>query len=205
MMASGSSGRTGQAILPEGRKGQALAVGLGLAVLLVLWNAVAMPLWGWYQTRAEALDARRAVVARMAALATALPALRRQEVSVPASPPFLLEGENDTVAAAALQEKVQQMATEQGMALSSVETLAAVSVGRYRRIGVSIATLTSFPAVIHFLDAVERVSPVLLVDGLQLHATGENVGGAPSLQAAMTVLAFRRGDPQDGARGQVTP
>ncbi|WP_102324034.1 type II secretion system protein GspM [Komagataeibacter saccharivorans] len=205
MMASGSSEQTGQTVLPEGRKGQALAVGIGLVVLLVLWNMVAMPLWGWYHSRAEALDTRRAVVARMAALAAALPALRRQEASVPAGPSFLLEGGNDTVAAAALQEKVQQMATEQGMALSSVETLAAVSVGRYRRIGVSIATLTSFPAVIHFLDAVERASPVLLVDGLQLHATGENVGGAPSLQAAMTVLAFRRGDPQDGARPQVVP
>lgn len=197
-MALFPAGLVAQTALPEGRKGQVLAVGLGLVFVLVLWNGLAMPLWGWYQARAEALNARSAIVARMAALAAELPALRGQAASAPTAPAFLLEGANDTVAAAALQEKVQQMAAEQGTSLSSIETLGAVSVGRYRRIGVSIATVTSFPALVHLLDALERASPVLLVDDLQLQAAEGSAGGAPMLQAAMTVLAFRRGD-QNGA------
>ncbi|MCE2574232.1 type II secretion system protein GspM [Komagataeibacter sp. FNDCR2] len=199
------TGLAAQAALPEGRKGRVLAVGLGLVFLLLLWNVVVMPLWGWYQTRAEALNAKSALVAHMAARAAALPALRRQAASAPPVPAFLLEGANDTVAAAALQEKVQQMAAEQGTSLSSVETLGAVSMGRYRRIGVSIATVTSFPALIHLLDAVEQASPILLVDDLQLRGAEGNAGGSPMLQAAMTVLAFRRGDQHDAPQPQVAP
>ncbi|GAB6968709.1 hypothetical protein JCM25156A_27470 [Komagataeibacter kakiaceti JCM 25156] len=191
------AGQAARTTLPEGRRGRALALGLGLVFVLLFWNGLVMPLWGWYQARAVALNAKSILVAHMAARAAALPALRRQAASAPPVPAFLLEGANDTVAAAALQEKVQQMAAAQGASLSSVETLGAVSVGRYRRIGVSIAMVTSFPALIHLLDAVEQAAPTLLVDDLQLHGAEGGAGGAPMLQAAMTVLAFRHGDQRD--------
>ncbi|MBV8455245.1 MAG: hypothetical protein JO122_01355, partial [Acetobacteraceae bacterium] len=94
--------------LPTGRRGRALAVALGVLVLLLLWFGIASPILGWYSDRAGALAQRELLASRMARLAVRLPTLAREAGNLRAGEPAsdaLLPGQSDAVAAAALQER----------------------------------------------------------------------------------------------------
>ena len=195
-------GRLG--VLPEGRRGQALAVGLLLLCLGLAWIVVAAPLLALHAERAEALGTRRALAARMAALAAALPELRAQAATVRAVGPAqaaLLDGATDAVAGAALQQLVLELAVRAGATPSSTETLAAEQVGAYRRVGVRIALTAPWPVLVRLLQAADEAATGLLVDDLQIR--GSRLLVRPTdvpLDATMTVSAFRAGGSPAGAQ-----
>ena len=140
--------------LPEGRRGQALAVGLLLLCLGLVWIVVAAPLIALHGERAEVIAGRRALAARMAQLAATLPDLRAQAASVQAVGPAqaaLLGGATDAVAGATLQQLVLDLAVQAGATPSSTETLAAEQVGAYRRVGVRIALTAPWPVLVRLL------------------------------------------------------
>lgn len=182
--------------LPTGRAGRALAVGITVLLLLLLWEVLGSPLVGMFQDRATSLEGRRAVADRMQALASQLPALRRvAEVDANRSGPVaLIAGGSDAIAGAALQEKVQQMASSLGATLSSSESLPASQAGAYRRVGVRISISASFEVMVRLIAAIEQGSPSMLIDDLQLHGSRIQLLATAPLEGAMTVLAFRQGD-----------
>ncbi len=181
--------------LPTGRAGRMLALGITLIVVLAAWFAVAAPLLDWHAERAELLDQRRALARRMAEVAATLPQLRQSEAAGGAkgpAPATLLEGASDAVAAASLQERVQEMAGRAGAALTSAETLPATQAGAYRRIGLHVTLSASWTVLVKLLQSIEEASPRMLVDDVQLH--GARMVAAPPdppLEAGFTVLAFR--------------
>ena len=183
--------------LPTGRSGRLLALGILLLLLLLLWQAIASPLLDLYRDRTQALDARRAVAVHMAAQAAQLPALRRLAASSGAhsGPVTLIAGNSDAIAAAALQERVQQMATGLGATLSSTESLppTPVPAGNYRRVGVRIAITAPFDVMVRLLAAIEQASPSMLIDDLQLHGSRIQLQPNAPIEGSLTVLAFRRG------------
>ena len=183
--------------LPEGRRGQAVAVGLLLLCLGLLWIVVAAPLVALHEERAEAIAGRRALAARMAQLAATLPDLRAQAASVQAVGPAqsaLLGGATDAVAGATLQQLVLDLAVQAGATPSSTETLAAESVGAYRRVGVRIALTAPWPVLVRLLQAAAEATPGLLVNDLQIRGSRLLVRPADvPLDALMTVSAFRAG------------
>ena len=63
-------------VLPEGRQGRALALGLLAIVLVVAWLGLGAPLLGWYRSRAIALGEQQQLAAHMEAVAASLPAMR---------------------------------------------------------------------------------------------------------------------------------
>ncbi len=174
-----------------------LALGITFILLLVVWFAVASPLLDWHAERAERLDQRRALAGRMAQVAATLPQLRQSEAAGGArgpAPATLLDGASDAIAAATLQERVQEMAGRAGAALTSAETLPATQAGEYRRIGLHVTLSASWTVLVKLLQSVEQASPRMLVDDLQLH--GPRMVAAPPdppLEAGFTVLAFRAG------------
>lgn len=192
--------------LPDGRRGQALAVALVVLLAAVLWLAVASPLMGWYEARSEAVAERRALLAHMVARADALPDLRRlAETSRAAAAPSgaLLTGDSDAIAAAQLQAVIQDMAATAGATLSSEEVLPTLQQGVFRQIGLRIAVTGRWPTLIGLLQAIDGSDLQLLVDDLELHAVADaapldapgadgevGVEHAP-LQASFVVLAFR--------------
>lgn len=194
--------------LPEGRRGQALAVGLLLLCLGLAWTVVAAPLIALYEERAEAVAGRRALAARMAQLAAALPELRAQAATVRAVGPAqsaLLEGATDSVAGAALQQLVLDLAVRAGATPSSTETLAAEQVGAYRRVGVRVALTASWPVLVRLLQAAAEATPGLLVDDLQIRGSRLLVRPADvPLDALMTISALRAGGAQ-AASAQAVP
>ncbi len=192
--------RLGRVSLPTGRPGRLLAAGLLLLVLVLGWELVGSPLRDWYDDRAEALAGRQALSLRMQALAARLPALRREaEAGAGRSgPALLIEGSSDAIAGAALQGQVQQMASTLGASLSSSETLPGAAAGGpgsgYRRVAVRISVTAPFEVMVRLVAAIERATPVMLIDDFELHGSRiQMVQNAP-LEASLTVLSFRRGE-----------
>ena len=226
------AGLAGARALPTGRLGRLLALGIAALLLVVLWEAIGGPLAGLYRGRAQALAERRTVAVHMAGLAAQLPALRRAATAGGArpGPVALIAGSSDAIAAAALQEQVQQMATGLGATLSSSESLqpsqgggqgggqggrqgAGRETGGYRRVGVRIAVTAPYDVMVRLLAAIEQASPSMLIDDLQLHGSRIQLLQNAPLEGSLTVLAFRRGTgtagggvPSDGdAEGGVEP
>lgn len=184
----------GQLSLPDGRRGQILALGIGLAGLMLLWLAVLGPLWGWYQQRAYELVQQRTLASRMQALARETPALR---TAVAAQGPdqssdMLLEGGTDAIAGANLQSALQDLAKQSGTGLDSAALAPVEAQGTLRKIGLQVSLTTNWSALIGFLAAIETASPRMVVDGLSLNNAGPpGTDGAPPVQASFTVSAFR--------------
>jgi general secretion pathway protein M len=182
--------------LPTGRAGHALAVGLLLLLLAVIWVAVANPLIGWYEARAEAIAQRAMFAQRMSDLVAELPALEqasRHMVKAAPARNVLLQGATDAIAGAALQQRLQVMATATGATLSSVETLTPRKDGDYQRIRLRVAISGSWPVLVHLLQMIAVNRPRMLVDDLRLSQSAMLIQPTAQLDALFTVIAFRAG------------
>ena len=175
--------------------GSALALGLVALVLLLAWTVVVSPVLAWHVERAETLERQRTLALRMANLVGTLPSLRQQaDLAAAKGPPpnSVLQGTTDAVAAATLQQLVQDMAGQASTSLSSTEALAAEQIGAYRRIGLRIAASAPWPALVQFMQTIEQTQPIMLIDDLQVRGVRLQVGaGEPPLEASMVVFAFR--------------
>lgn len=104
--------------LPEGVRGRVLAV------IGAVWAGVAVPLTDWYHDRTDAIDRQAVLARRMTQIAGELPTLRQRVASTQATTPVaVLEGASDAVAGAALQTRLQQIASGIGASLASTEVL----------------------------------------------------------------------------------
>ncbi len=181
--------------LPTGRTGRLLALGLTSLALAVLWLGIVMPLIDWHSDRAEALAHQEVLTQRMEALAAALPSLQEQAKAVEAGgagEAALLDGDNDSMASASLQERLQGMFMQAGVQLNSVETLPGDDAGAYRRIGLRISFNASWPVLMTVLKEMHVATPSLLVDELQLTPALHRISTAPgSFDVACAIFAFR--------------
>ena len=184
---------TGGTGLPEGARGRALALALTAAALASIWVAGVDPLLQAYQGRAETLAQRRTLARRMEAVAAALPDYRRQAEAgqgADAAAPVLLTEATDTLAAAALQERVQVLAQQAGATVASAEALPAEPAGPYQRIGLRVFLSATYPKLIDVLRRVAEATPPLLVDDLRLQRSLA-LGSRDGMEASLTIIAFR--------------
>ncbi|PKU22591.1 type II secretion system protein GspM [Telmatospirillum siberiense] len=187
--------------LPTGRRGQVMALLITFVPLLALWSVAVVPLTDLYGERAEQLTARRRLVQRMSLLAADLPALQDRAAAMAKSDgPVvrLLDGTSDALAAASLQNRVQEMVVAAGARLTSVEIMETTAAGDYRRIGLKVALSAPWPVLVGLLGGVEQSSLPMMIDGLQIRAGsaasssgGSGSDGARSFDAGFTVSAFR--------------
>lgn len=188
-----------------GRRGQALAVGVALLAVLMLWLGIVDPLWSWYGDRNELLEQRQALLQRMQALAASLPALRaasadkRDEGSEAAT--SMLPGASDAVAAADLQERVQKMAAAAGVSLTAVETLPAeAAAGRWHKVSLRISLSASWPVLTDLMRSIEQSPTRILIDDVHFHhpVVVARPGAAAAIQASMVLSGFRPVEPGAG-------
>ena len=184
--------------LPEGARGRALAWGLAVATVLLVWVAGIMPVWSWYDARTELLDRRQALAGRMAALARSLPALQAMAAAGGGGDtPVLLEGATDAIASAKLLGGVQAMAGQVGVLLASVEALPGEAPGGaalYRRISLRVSINGNWDRIVGLLQALEQATPRLLVDDMHLRALQGRAGAdAETLDGSLTITALRAG------------
>jgi general secretion pathway protein M len=188
--------------LPEGPAGRALAWAILAMLLAAGWVGIASPLLDAHADRAEAIARKRQIAQRMAQRAAELPALRSalgaQPVGVVGS--GLVDAGSDALAGAALQATLQDIASNAGVRLVSVEVMPAEAEGAYRRLGLRVAASAPWPEMIRLLQAIERARPVMLVDALSLRAPPAQLASGDTIlpiEAAFSLRAFR----QDGRGG----
>lgn len=180
--------------LSTGTRGRLLAVGVTLIGVAVLWIGVAAPLLEWNRDLADRRLGREALAQRMATLVDSLPTLKRQmATTTPADLPVraTIDGATDALAAAALQELLQDMGRKVGVTLRSVEALPAEQVGQYRRIGLRVSIDGTWSTLIPLLKAIEQASPRMLVDDLQLQRGAVLVGTDATISTSFAVFGFR--------------
>ena len=177
--------------LPSGRRGQALALAMLALNLLVLWLGIGAPLYAWYASEADRLDDQRRLVARMAALAATLPDLARQASAARAGGNTARQGDSDALAAAALQQRLEHLASDAGIEIASVETLPTERSGGIKRIRLRVTWQASWPDLLTLLGAIETDTDSLLIGELELRADATHDADAPRLTGQFTLIALR--------------
>lgn len=196
-------------VLPDGRRGKILALGLTISVLGGVWAAVVSPLMTLYSDRSDRLAERETLARRMATIVATLPSLQNEAATATAAGPAttaLLLGETDSIAAARLQETIQTMATKAGTNLTSLETLPPDASGVYHRIHLRVALNAPYPVIVGLLEAIESSAPRLLIDDVRL--SGSRIVGRATvspLDATLTVIAFRAASPATAGTASPSP
>ena len=182
--------------LPDGRRGQALAMGITLIAAALIWLVVISSLIGWYEARDAMLAQKRALAAHMQALERQLPALGATAAHLAAADGaagMLLPGTSDAIAGASLQSDLQDLAAQAGTSLNSAAMQPAHAVGPLRRISVQVSvTTTHWSVLVALLRSIETAEPRMIVESINLTTARQPGLGEPtSIQADVSVTGFR--------------
>jgi general secretion pathway protein M len=191
--------------LPRGLPGRVLALLLTLVAVAAAYLLVVAPLLGLYADRASQLSTREMLRDKIVAAAAALPQLRAQASELSATSDAqqaTLQGSSDPIAMANLQNRVEELATSAGAAVSSTETLPPEIRDYYRRIGLRVAFNGSYESLMTFIAGLETSTTPLIVDNLQIHTIQTRAGSSQvaRLDAAVDVYGFRLNDQSNGPR-----
>ena len=180
----------------NGRRGQALAVAIGLIGIFILWFGALDPIRGWFDDRQRLLEQRRDLLHHMQDLAASLPALRTRSADNrddgAATEATTLPGATDPVAAADLQERVQAMAAAAGVNLTAVETLPATAEAAWHKVALRISLNAPWQVLMELVGAIERSPTRIFIDDVHFHSPV--VVAHPTtlpIQASMVLYGFR--------------
>ncbi len=183
------------AALPEGRRGQALAVAITLAGLVLLWFGAGAPAVAWFDAREESLARQVQLAARMRMLAASVPGLRREAEAMKAETGHdgaALAGASDAVAGAGLQQALDDLGKAAGLRIGSAETLPAEAAGAWQAVSVRVTLTAPWPPLVRLLEAIATAPTTMVVDHLQLRAAPRDVRDPDRpVDAAFTVTGWR--------------
>jgi type II secretory pathway component PulM len=201
--------------LPTGRRGQLLALGLTGLMAAVLWFVIASPLLQAYADRTEALHRQEQMARRMEDLVRTLPALREQATTAAKAgreSAALLPGTSDALAAATLQQKLDELAKASSVQIGSEEIIPAQASGGFRAIGVRIALHAPYRMLIALMQALAQADIPMVVSDLSIRAPSADTHDPDaSVDAGLTVSALRTasgqtaGEAAPGTQVQRTP
>ena len=165
-------------VLPEGKAGKALALGIGALALLLMYAAIVRPVVAGYGGLQDDLAGLTAQRTRLVALEAELPELQARAADLRTRKQaeegkFLLPAASDSVAAASLQAKVQSLGKSRNADISSVESLAPRVQDGFRRIGVRVVISCDLHALTGILSALASAQPVLYVENLEVRANSD--------------------------------
>jgi general secretion pathway protein M len=190
--------------LPTGRRGKALALAMTLLAGVAVWLGIVAPILGWYDDRAELLRRETAMARRMMSLVATLPALRLEASRVNGAAPTdggdpdadmqaaLLTGASDPLAAASLQQRVEEFASKTGVQVGSEEILPGQAEGNLRAISVRLTMTAPYQSLVALLLALARSETPMVVDELLMRGPpGKPGDGDPPVEASFTVTSYR--------------
>jgi general secretion pathway protein M len=168
---------------------------MGLLGIIMVWALVVQPLMAFYQDRADTWERHRLLRDHMEAVADKLPALAAVS-NRPARPAVaLLIGTSDAVAAASLQQIIQNVATSAGTSLTAVETLPAEPKGQWHKIPLRITLSATWPVLMQVLRGVELAPVQIVMDEVHFHsAAPQSRSVTLPIQASFVVSGFRSGN-----------
>lgn len=173
------------------------ALGLLATVLLLGWALAVEPYRALLAAQEAGLAERRERLERLSRIADGVPALTRALEAASAGPTLgdpYLAGATDALAAATLHGRLGRMAEASGVAMVSVEPLAATEAAGQGAPGsgrVALAVTASGPldGVQRLLYAVETERPLLFVEELEL--TNPSVVGLQMTPVGQPVVSLR--------------
>ena len=201
-------------MLPDGRRGQFLALSLLVVATLAMVLGVVPPALDWNAQRHERLQRQQGLVTKMSALIARLPELRLEALAAPAGDgprASLMKQATDPLASAALQQAVSELAVAAGPRISSAETLPAETVGNLRSVVVRVTLNARWDQFIALLLAISQAEPPIITSDLQVRGTTayatraavppvsrESVVPENLVDVSFTVTAYR--PKQDGGK-----
>lgn len=184
------------------------AVSRPLAVLILLgaisfaYLGAVEPLLEDYRSTGEAIAGREADIARFRRVAAELPQRRAQLTALrqrQAASEGFLQGTNDALVAAQIQNRIKALAEAAHGELKSTQVLPVTEEGKYRRITIRAQMLLDTEAVQRVLYGIETASPLLFLDNLDMraHVAGdrrrEKAAEDPALDVRLDVYGYMRG------------
>jgi general secretion pathway protein M len=190
----------------SGWRGRALAAAIAILVLTLAWFGAVDPVCSWFNDRNLLLERRQALLHRMQEVAATLPALHAEAANKPGrddtARTTMLPGASDALAAADLQERVQQMASSAGVSLTAVETLPATTAGEWHRVSLRISLSAPWPVLMGLLRAIEKSPTRILIDDVHFHsATAATHPTLVPIQASAVLYGFRPAAASDHTGG----
>jgi general secretion pathway protein M len=181
--------------LPTGPKGRALALGMTAVVIVTAWLGIVAPVLDWFADRDETLRRQAALAHRMEALVATLPALRETAAGTgdnKQQPGALLAGATDPLAAAALQQKLDELAAAAGVRIGSEEILPAQTAGDLRAVAVRVTLTAPWRELVALLEGMAKADVPMMADEMQLRGPPVNAK-LPELpvDARFTVTSYR--------------
>jgi general secretion pathway protein M len=182
--------------LPQGRAGQAAALGIVAVLALAIHLAILSPVLAFYAGNEAMLAQRGEVLRRYESAVRDLPRLRasaQHAAETPQTGALLLAGDSDALAGAELQTALKQLAEQQGARMASAASLPAQDEGAFRRVGVRIALTGDLPVLTSLLRSMREAQPALVVGHFELRSDGGADGeeANPTLIAALDVFGYR--------------
>ncbi len=188
--------------LPTGRRGQTLALAMALLAIFSVWAGVIAPIWHWYDDRVEELRRQQSIERRMASLVNTLPSLEHEAALLSGTegadggdagaPTGLLPGATDALAAAWLQQRIDELAGKAGVRVGSEEILPGQTEGDLRSIAVRLTVTGSYRSVVDLLAALAGSDVPIVVDELVMRGLPASPqAGEPPMDISMTVISHR--------------
>jgi general secretion pathway protein M len=152
--------------------GRTLAFSILGGLIGLLYLGTVSPLIDLYRTGETTLAERQLLVPRLVRVAAEVPTLRARLAELQATGTtrdVALDGASDALASANLQSRIEQLATANGVTITSTEAIPAEDRGPYRRIGLRLTVNGKYEAIVKLLAAVEEAQPPIVAGNLQLH------------------------------------
>ena len=182
--------------LPVGVRGRLVALGILLIPVILLVELALMPLIDRYSTLNSEIVELEQDITRYQTLLAELPGLRSTIEQLDASKPlapYLLEGDNQALAAASLQRRLQQSATRLGVRVISLRVQPPRQVGPLERIAVEARLQSSLDALHDLLLDIEAGMPTTFVDDMNIsvRVARGRVDASNYLDVGFTTYGFR--------------
>lgn len=158
------------------RERRMVAVGLLLAVIIVFLMLVVMPAFQWFSQARDSVADTSFRLERLQAAAAQLPQLRAEVRALESAldrQDLTQRESSESLASAALQQRVSAIIEAHGGNTQSTRVQSAVEVDGLQRIGLRIQMQAETSALAEILAALEAARPLLFVDRISVSAQRE--------------------------------
>ena len=185
--------------LPTGMRGRLVALGILLIPAILVFEYVLSPLIDRYTALNSDIVELEQDIVRYRTLLTELPGLRSTIEDINTKrplAPYLLDGDNQALAAASLQRRLQQTATRLGVRVISLRVQPPRLAGPLERIAVEARLQSSLDALHDLLIDIEAGTPTTFVDNMSIsvRAARGRAESASYLDVGFTTYGFRTPD-----------
>lgn len=178
------------AFVADPRHSRQFAVGILVALVVLVGAAIAIPVWLLNRHYDQALAENQDKLVRYRRIAATRPDLARELEAMRArdARKFYLRGGGTALSAAEAQETVRGLVESSGGRLITMQAPASKDEGRYRQVTVNVQLTANIVALRKILGAIESSTPYLFVDNVMVRTqVPANFKPAPGAEPEMFV------------------